>query len=154
MIRRFKHLLGIEGAKVNVFLNEDTDISNGHIEGRIELVSMTPVTIDSLELILEERYKRGRRRKKLIDKYRLAEKNIPLKIELLPEVPVEIPFELSFEKISAPIDEFANRNTLTHIVAWTAKKIKNVESSYLLTVEAMVKGTRLNPFDTLEVLKE
>lgn len=154
MLKKFKHMLGIEGAKVSVFLDSDAHVESGHLKGQVELISMTKVAISSIALKVEERYQRGRGKGKLVDKYTLVEKDIPVRLELAPDMPVLVPFDIRFDRIPAPIDEFASRGFFNKAVAWAAKRIKNAESSYLLTVEAIVEGTKLNPFDTLEILKE
>lgn len=154
MITKFKHMLGIEGAKLKIILDDDSRPEDGVVSGQVELTSLKNVSVSDIYLKIEERYERGRGQKKLIDKYLLAERDMPIHLDLLPNTPVLIPFELSFERVSSPADEFASRNLLNSALMWTAKKLKKVRSSYMLTVEAVVDGTRLNPFDSVELLSE
>lgn len=148
MIKRFKHMLGIEGAKVKIYLDEDSHVHSGLLKGEVELSTLNPVTVVGIFLKLEERYQRGRQKRKLIDKYQIGQKAIPLKIELLPETPVRVPFEIECSPLESPIDEFANKNPINGALAWVAKQIKNAKSTFILTIEAEVEGTKLNPFDS------
>jgi hypothetical protein len=152
MLKKFKHFLGIEGARVNLYLDKESDLFSGIIVGKVELTSLRPVKILSLHYKLEERYRRGRGKRKLIDKYHLAGLEQQLNLELKANDPQIITFNLTFDKIKSPIDEIGEKNPVTKALAWTIKKIKSAESQYILTAEAVVEGTKLNPFDTLEIL--
>ena len=143
MLRRIKNILGIEGAKVNLVIDKLSDQSIG---GKCVLVSPQPQKLEGLKFTLRERYKRGRRKSKLVDTYLLLEEHLDEKADLQPEVPFEIDFFFNYSKIHSPIDRFSSKNVVTKALGEVAKWVKSAESTYLFTVEAKIKGTRLNPF--------
>lgn len=154
MLTRIKHLLGIEGARLSLFLEETSNLDDGLIHGVAVFTSLRPVKVQALHLKLEERYERGRSSRKLIDKYLLSEQIIELDLEVGATSEQRVKFVLDFKKLKAPIDRFAEKNIVSGWLAKAAKLVKNADSAYILTGEAVVEGTRLNPFDTLEIIRE
>lgn len=151
MLTKFKHLLGIEGAKLSVYLAEGSDPSTGTFKGNVVLSSLRPVKVLAIHLKLEERYQRGRRSRKLIDKYLLAERVMEVSIEVIPGEEKQVEFDLTYNKIKSPIDRFADKGAPARWLAGAVKLAKNARSTYVLTAEAVVEGTRLNPFDRIEI---
>ena len=154
MLTRIKHLLGIEGARLSLFLEDSSNLEGGVIDGVAVFSSLRPVRVLALHLKLEERYERGRSSRKLIDKYLLSEQIIELNLELEANTEERVKFSLDFQKLKAPIDRFADKNVVSGWLAKAAKFIKNADSAYILTGEAIVEGTRFNPFDRLEIIRE
>jgi hypothetical protein len=143
MLHKIKNILGIEGAKVHLVIDTLSDHSIG---GKCVLVTPQAQKLEGLKFVLKERYKRGRRKSKLVDTYLLLEENLEEKADLQPDVPFEIDFFFNYSKIHSPIDKFASRNVVTKALGDVAKWVKSAESTYIFTVEARIKGTRLSPF--------
>lgn len=147
MLKRVKTWLGIEGVKIELLLPEHIKKNTGKIAGSVRLYSMSAQTVTSLHFKLVEKYIRGRRKAKLTDEYVLAEKEIPVLIEVPAEDAVVYAFELPFEILQSRMDELEGRNFILRGLVRTAKAVKAVKSEYRLEVEADVVGTALNPFD-------
>lgn len=148
MLGKVKKWLGIEGVKLEILVEEAFSPDNFHLSGIIRLRSKETQSVNGIKIVLIERYSRGREEDQLIDEYQLGELVLKQKIE----VPaggeaVDVPFLLPFERIDAPVDEFAKKNVLFGGLAWAAKKLRKVTSEYRLEAEANVKGVGLNPFD-------
>lgn len=148
MLGKVKKWLGIEGVKLELVLPPDFNPSTGRLEGNVLLMSKSPQTVTGINIVLIEKYARGRKEEQLIDEYELG--TLLLKDQI--EVPgdgkvIEIPFSMSYELVRAPIDEFGNKNPLYEGLAWAARKMRNVRSEYRVEAEANIKGVGLNPFD-------
>jgi len=152
MLKRVKKWLGIEGVKVELIIPEEVNKQTGLVAGTVRLSSMQAQTVSGITFKLIEKYKRGRRKKKLTDEYLLAESEIDILIEVQPESPVEVPFEVAFDLVKSRMDELEERNIFTRGVARAAKLLKGVSSEFRLEAEADVLGTALNPFDRQEVV--
>ena len=143
MLHKIKNILGIEGAKVHLVIDK---LSDHGIGGRCVLTSPQAQKLEGLKFVLKERYKRGRRKSKLVDTYLLLEEHLDETADIQPNIPFEIDFYFNYSKIHSPIDKFASRNVVAKALGDVAKWVKSAESTYVFTVEASIKGTRLNPF--------
>lgn len=147
MLGRVKKWLGIEGVKVELILPETVSTREGIIRGSVRLSSMNAQSVTGLHFKLIEKYVRGRRKSKLTDEYLLAEKEIPVLIEVPAHQPIDYQFDIAFDIIESEMDRLESKNILLKGLVKAAKKIKAVKSEYRLEVEADVLGTALNPFD-------
>ncbi len=147
MFGKVKKWLGIEGVKIELELPEIAFEEIGAVSGQIRFFSKNTQTVSSISVVMIERYTRGRGKEKLVDEYLLGQITLDRKIEVPADDPVAIEFTLPFERIIAPMDEFAKKNFLNKNLAKAARFISNVKSEFRLEAEAKVEGTALNPFD-------
>lgn len=154
MIKKVKDWLGIEGVKIQLSMPETFTLSNNRIEGSYTISSQSDQYIESVHLVLKEKYFRGRRKSKLIDEYILAEAVYPIDQAIDRESILQKDFELQFESIKSPIDKFGDKNFLYQGITILAKLIKNAKSQYSLTIEVKVKGNRLKPYDKANLVAQ
>jgi hypothetical protein len=148
MLGKVKQWLGIEGVKLELLLPPDFSPKQGSLSGRIRLTSKQPQTVSAINIVLIEKYSRGKDEGQLVDEYELGRQLISDRVQVPGEgVPVELSFRLSFTPVSSSVDDFGDRNPLFGGLAWAAKKLRNVNSEYRLEAEAQVQGVGLNPFD-------
>lgn len=148
MLGKVKKWLGIEGVKLELVLPPDFNPRVGKLEGSIRLMSKNPQTVLGINVVLIEKYARGRKEDQLIDEYELGSLLLKDRIEVPGDGEViEVPFTLEYALVNAPIDEFGHKNPLYEGLAWAARKLRNVRSEYRVEAEANIKGVGLNPFD-------
>jgi hypothetical protein len=148
MLGKVKKWLGIEGVKLEIIVEERFSPKSFNVGGIIRLRSKDAHTVNSIKIVLIERYSRGRDEEQLIDEYELGELFVDKKIEVPAEgEPIDIPFLLPFQRVDSPVDDFAGKNPLYGGLAWAAKKLRRVNSEYRIEAEANIKGVGLNPFD-------
>jgi len=150
MFERFKNWLGIEGAKISI-IEVEVDKSQQLLSGRVELSTASNQRIDSMVVMVKEKYTRGRRKSKLSDVYTIAKSEIPIDLEITTEEPVQLEFEISYTLKLSSMDSFGKKNIIKRTLAKTAKTIKGVNSIYTCTVELIVDGNKLRPYDTIIV---
>jgi hypothetical protein len=68
-----------------------------------------------------------------------------------PEEPIIVNFDLKYELLKSPIDEMMDEGLLRSGLAFLAKTVKGVKSTYRLEAEASVKGTKFNPIDKKDI---
>jgi hypothetical protein len=151
MFGKVKKWLGIEGVKVELSIPEEIFEQQEVINGSIQFYSMHTQTVNSVKVIITEKYYRGRRKKKMIDEYKIGEILMENQFEVPAEEMLEIDFELPFTVIKSEMDKLQGSNFLFKGIIGAAKKLKGVRSVYTVTAEADVDGTKLNPFDKREV---
>jgi len=147
MFKKVKKFLGIEGVKVEMQIPESVDKNSGRIHGKLIFTSMHPQLVESVTIVMVERFNRGRKKEKLTDEYELGRMEIPLDLEVSPEGPSSTEFELPFELLESEMDELEKRNIFYRGLIKSAKWLRNVKSEYRIEVEAKIKGTLLSPFD-------
>ena len=148
MFGKVKKWLGIEGVKLELVLPENFDSSLGQLHGKVRLRSKDASVVEAIHIVLIERYSRGRKDEQRIDEYELGKVVLTEAFDVPGEgAVVERDFILKFQKMRAPIDEFADRNPLNAGLAWVAKRMRRVKSSFRVEAEAEVRGVALNPFD-------
>ncbi len=150
MFERFKNWLGIEGAKISI-IEVEVDKSQQLLSGRVELSTASNQRIDSMVVMVKEKYTRGRRKSKLSDVYTIGKSEIPIDLEITTEEPVQLEFEISYTLKLSSMDSFGKKNIIKRTLAKTAKTIKGVNSIYTCTVELIVDGNKLRPYDTIIV---
>ncbi|HLF64222.1 MAG TPA: sporulation protein [Saprospiraceae bacterium] len=151
MFGKVKRWLGIEGVKLELILPEEIAVEASEVEGNIRFYSMNHQTVRKIRVRMIEKYKRGRRKNKLVDEYHLGEIELVQDIDVPENEQVDIEFTLPFTIAKSDIDRFSDQNFLFKGVASAAKLLKGVHSVYRIEAEAEVKGTALNPFDTKEI---
>jgi len=147
MFKKVKKWLGIEGVKLELILPEKIKEADGVVNGKIRFSSMNDQTVDTVRVVMVERFSRGRKKEKLTDEYRIGEINLTKEIPISKDNPVEIEFSLPFELIKSEMDELADKNIFFSGLVKVAKKIRGVNSEFYIEVEAKAKGTALSPFD-------
>lgn len=150
MFGKVKRWLGIEGVKVELIIPDEVSARAGKIEGAIRFYSMHEQIVQSIHVRVLERYKRGRRKNKLVDEYTLGEVELVQDITVPEHEAVEIEFSVPFEALKSNMDTIEDKNLVYRGVVRTAKMLKGVRSVHRVEAEARVKGTALNPFDSKE----
>jgi hypothetical protein len=153
MFGKVKRWLGIEGVKVEIIVPEFFQLNSGTLSGKLRFISMADQQVTAVELKFIEKYKRGRRGKKLIDEYTLGEIVLQEPFIVNANEEVFVDFVLPFEPLKSEMDMFQEKNFITRGVINAAKFIKGVNSDYRIEARANVKGTALHPFD-VKVLKQ
>ncbi len=151
MIDKFKQWLGIEGVKVQILLPEEIKKESGFVDGRIVIHSKHNQTVTSIYLSMIEIYTRGRGKDQKIDEYKVGEIEMNQDINISPSDETNINFELPFSLTPSDMDVFENKNLITKGLSKAAKALQQVESSYRIDVLLKVKGTALDPFDSLPI---
>ncbi len=151
MLRRIKNFLGIEGVKLKVEVPQPQRLKDRNLEGTVYLYSKTAQVIDYIELILIEKYARGRMKSKLINEYVLGDKVMDETLFTSDDEQIEIPFTLPFSYEMSEMDELQNKNSLLKPLIRGVKAVKGVKSQYRLEVKAKVKGQVLLAETTVSV---
>jgi len=152
MFGKVKKFLGIEGVKVEMEIPESIERLDGRIPGTLTFTSMQAQLVESVTIVLVERYNRGRKKEKLTDEYELGRLDIKLDLEVSPEGPSKTHFELHYELLISEMDELENKNLIYKGLIKSAKWLRNVKSEYRVEAEAKIKGTILSPFDKKPIL--
>ena len=148
MLGKVKQWLGIEGVKLELRVPEDFNPRQQSVSGTIRLLSKQPQTVTGIQLVLIEKYSRGRDEEQLVDEYELGRHYIDRSIDVPGGgVPVDLSFHLTFERLPSPVEEFADRNPLFQGLGWLAKKARGARSEFRVEAEARVRGVGLSPFD-------
>ena len=150
MFEKVKNWLGIEGAKVSI-IEVEVDKSQQLLSGKVELSTASNQQINSMIVTVKEKYTRGRRKSKLSDVFTIGITEIPLDREITAEEPVYLEFEMAYILKLSSMDSFGEKNIINKALAKTAKTIKGVNSIYTCTVELIVDGNKLKPYDTVIV---
>ncbi len=147
MFEKVKNWLGIEGAKISI-IEVDVDKSQQLISGRVALSTASAQHVNSMIVTVKEKYTRGRRKSKLSDIYTIGRSEIPLNLEITAEELKEFNFEIAYQLKLSSMDNFGEKSIVSKALAKTAKALKGVNSIYTCTVELIVDGNRLKPYDT------
>lgn len=145
MFGKIKKILGIEGVKVDMLLDENIKFSNHKITGKLVFESLRDDTITRLSFRLSENYSRGRFKGRKTDRYILKEDEIPVSVHIRGGERTLYDFSVSFNELKSEMDQFGELNLLYRGAVRVAKTIKGVKSKYFLEVKATVKGTALHP---------
>ncbi len=152
MFGKVKKFLGIEGVKVEMEIPESVERQSGRIPGILTFTSMHPQVVESVTIVLVERYNRGRKKEKLTDEYELGRVDLKLDLEVTPEGPSITDFELPYDLLISEMDELEHKNIFYKGLIKSAKWLRNVKSEYRVEVEAKIKGTLLSPFDKKSII--
>lgn len=151
MFGKVKRWLGIEGVKLELEIPETISSDAAELTGTIRIFSMHSQTVTKVKVMMIEKYTRGRRKGKLVDEYQLGSIELNDEIEIPAQEHREVDFVLPISIPKSEMDEFEEKNLVFRGIAKTAKFIKGAKSVFRVEVEAVVKGTALNPFDTQEI---
>ncbi len=154
MLGKLKNILGIEGVKINLLLDDPIMRSEEAIFGDIVLSSLSSQVIQSIELKFIERYHRGRKENKLIDEYELGAMIISDTYHIVKGEEIKIPFTLPYVHVQSEMDKIADTNFISKGIVFVAKSLKGVKSEYRLIAKAKIKGTTLDPIVKKMVILE
>jgi len=153
MFGSVKKILGIEGVKIELVIPEMANKNTGILTGYIKCISLSDNNIiESINLVLIEKYTRGKKENLLVDEYVMGKLTLTEKINISKNDVVEVPFEMSFIYVESEMDKLGQQNFLTRGFVNLAKRLRNVKSEYYVKAEAIVRGTKLNPFDKKSVV--
>lgn len=152
MIKKVKDWLGIEGVNVQLEVDETFNLADKVLTGNYTITSQSEQYIDSVRLLLKERYTRGRRKSKLIDEYILGEKIIEIKERISRDETITHAFTMNFVPLKSPVELLGDKNFFYRGITGVAKLLKNAKSKYSLTIEVIVKGNKLRPYDTADLV--
>ena len=147
MFDKVKNWLGIEGAKISI-MDLEVDKSRQILSGTVEIYTASNQHINSMIITVKEKYTRGRRKSKLSDVYTIGRTEIHLDSEITADEPIVKSFDVSYQMKLSSMDSFGQKNLLNKVLSKSAKAIKGVNSIYTCTVELIVKGNKLKPYDT------
>jgi hypothetical protein len=155
MFGKVKKILGIEGVKLELIIPEKVSAETGIITGIIKFTALSNDNgLESIHLILVEKYTRGRGNNTLINEYILGELKRKENITVSKNEILEIPFEMEFTHVKSEMDKLGDSNFFAKGLVFLAKKARAVKSEYTIRAEAKIKGTTLNPFDIKTVMLE
>lgn len=152
MFGKVKKWLGIEGVKLELILPEVVSKDTESVKGRIRFTSMNQQTVTYINIVMLEKFSRGRGDEKLSDEYEMGNLSIDEIVEIPSDEVVEIAFELPIEFLKSEMDELEDRNFILGGLVKAAKWARGVESEFYIIAEARVKGVALNPFDKKVVI--
>jgi hypothetical protein len=145
MLRKIKDYLGIEGVKIELLLNEDNNLKDRVLKGKIIFTSQTPKEVESLHIKLIEKYWRGRGDNTLINEYLLGSIDLDLDLKLDGIQNKSYDFTLAFEMMKSEMDQVEDTNFILMPFIKLAKKLKKVRSEFRVEASAKIKGTKLDP---------
>ncbi len=152
MFKKIKNWLGIEGVKIEIAEVSVDESASNQVNGVVELTTQSAQEIEKLIVTIREKYSRGRRKKsKLVDEYVLGKKEIELHQAIDVDQPITASFAINYALLKSDIEKLGEKNILYKGISKLAKVAKNAKSSYSLTVEAVVKGNALKPYDKVEI---
>lgn len=151
MFDKIKNWLGIEGVSIKITEVSVHPTEYKTIIGSLTITSKSEQTIEGINIILKEKYSRGRRKSKLVDEYTIAEKKIVLHQNIEIEEIIDVPFSIKYDLIKSDIDKMGDKNLFYKGLSKLAKLTKNTSSEYFLIAEAIVSGNRLKPFDKISI---
>ncbi len=146
MFSKFKKILGIEGLKLDLILPDHIEKTSGVVKGQLVLESLTTCTIRSMDLMIYEKYERGRGKSKKVNDYIIGKMKIDGPFAIEAESKLLMDFSLEFIIAKSEMDEKEESSMLLKGFVKAAKWFSKVSSEYRLEIEAKVDGTRLNPF--------
>ncbi len=154
ILKKVKDWLGIEGVKVALAIDETFKLKEQIIKGSYAISSQSDQYIESVQLILKEKYSRGRRKAKLIDEYVLNESSTQIGESISADQVITREFDMPFEPLKSGIEKWGDKNILYKGLTSVVKVFKNAKSTYSITVEVTVKGNKLKPYDTATLVAD
>lgn len=151
MIKKIKDILGIEGVKIKLELNEDDYTENNIIQGRIIFNSQSEKHIERIIVKLIEKYKRGRKESALINDYLLGSIELDVDISIGQNEQKAVKFDLPFNLMKSEMDLMEEKSFLSRPFFMLAKKLKNVSSTYRVEATAIISGTKFHPITEQQI---
>ncbi len=152
MLKKVKDWLGIEGVKVDLDVTEEFRLKDEMINGIIKISTQSDQHLEKATITLKEKYKRGRRKSKLIDEYLLGTVEINLTQAIDKDQLIEQEFQLKFSPVKSAVDRWGDKNFIYRGISSLAKLAKNAHSTYEVMVEITVKGNKLKPYKKVEIV--
>jgi len=151
MIGKVKSFLGIESVKIELEIPESININDEILLGKVIFKSKTNQTVKSIKIKLIEKYKRGRRKNKLINEYIVGkiEYNKQFIIKANKEIPFE--FKLPFKIAQSEMDKIGSSNFISKSLVKVAKLLNNVKSEFRVEASAKIKGNAISPLTNVIV---
>jgi hypothetical protein len=151
MFGRVKKFFGLGGVKIKLMPLEVYPKKVDTINGELEISSKDYNTVSYIRIKLIERYERGRGENKKIDEYELGEWVHNEEIKMDQDETKVIFFKLPFEFQMSNIEKMGSRGFLGRGLANLAKSMKGAKSIYRLEAEAVVEGSKTNPYDKAKI---
>lgn len=152
MFGKVKKWFGIESLKMKLDVLEAYPRKVETINGQIEFSSKHPETVVYIKIKLLERYERGRGENKKIDEYLLGEWVHDEHFVVDEERPKSILFKMPFQFLKSPIEKVGASNIFGKGIMNVAKMMKAAKSEYRIEAEAVVEGSKINPFDKAKIV--
>lgn len=144
MITRLKNILGIEGVKVAIDAPETLHLGLRQVDFTLLFSTQSVQKIESVNVRLIERYRRGWGNSKLINEYVLYEEEEPLDLMIFPEEDFKVPLSIEFDYSKSRIESLGE-NILLKPISKLAILTKRAKSSFRLEVSARIRGVKMNP---------
>lgn len=151
MFGKVKKILGIESVKVEVQNLEKFHPQMPELKGELKFTTQNDAEIEFITMKVVEKYSRGRKESLLIDEYEIGNIILNEKFTIGKQEIIEIPFTVPVVHAQSEMDQMADQNFLLRGPIKLAKWLKRVKSSYRLSVEVKVKGTKLSPYVEVEL---
>lgn len=151
MFGKVKKILGIESVKVEVQNLEKFHPQMPELKGELKFSTQNDAEIEFITMKVVEKYSRGRKESLLIDEYEIGNIILNEKFTIGKQEIIEIPFTVPVVHAQSEMDQMADQNFLLRGPIKLAKWLKRVKSSYRLSVEVKVKGTKLSPYVEVEL---
>ncbi len=151
MLNHVKNILGIEGVKISLEVPSTIDAKSKVVEGRLIFSTLRAQTVSAVEVKLVETYSRGRRKKKRSNDYTLGYIRQEEKIKINKDEDYVLQFKMPFVTGQSEMDRYEKKNFLLRGMVKAAKYFRGVKSTFHIEAEAFISGTKLHPFDKIEV---
>lgn len=151
MFGKVKKILGIESVKVEVQKLDKFNPKMTELTGELRFTTQNDAEIEFITMKVVEKYSRGRKESLLIDEYEIGNIILNEKFSIGKQEIIEIPFTVPVVFAQSEMDQMAEQNFLLRGPIKLAKWLKRVKSSYRLSVEVKVKGTKLSPYIEVEL---
>ena len=112
IFKKVKDWLGIEGVKVALAIDETFKLKEQAVSRSYSISSQSDQYIESVRLILKEKYSRGRRKAKLIDEYVLSESSVEIGESISEDQVITREFDMIFEPLKSGIEKWGDKNIL------------------------------------------
>ena len=152
MISRLKNILGIEGVKIDIVAPDILDLSDEMLEFELHFHTKSEQLIESVNMRLIEKYKRGWGNSKLIDEYILFDETEDIQLSISPDERFTVPLSVDFSYTKSPVEKLGD-NILLRPISKLALLTKRAGSSFRLEVTASVKGVKMNPYSVHHFIK-
>ena len=151
MFGRVKKWFGIESLKMKLDVLEAYPRKVETVNGQLEFTSKHPETVLYIKIKLIERYERGRGENKKIDEYQLGEWIYDEQFEVDDDKPKVLLFKIPFQFLNSPIEKVGNSNIIGKGIMNIAKAMKAAKSEFRIEAEAVIEGSKVNPFDKAKI---
>lgn len=146
-IQTIKNKLGIGGVKVALHVPGQVAKSDGAIKGKVVLTSKSSQELTSLQVVLKEKYTRGRGEDKTTKEFILGEYKVNLLYSINAGDEKELHFELKFDLVKSNSDELKEMGGAMGKLGSLAAFANNEKSEYFVEASVDVKSAALDPSD-------